>query len=440
MESSANVVKLPVGNLVRKERGERRLSVEASTPQIERLIEPGKYYLNPAKRVHRTIPSMLHVRVSPKGAKAWAISLRVKHAKTGKRTVRRDITLGRFPAMPVADAIEQGQHLWLHANKGIDPVAAQDQYRRLEAEVPTVEVLLDDFAKHAPQRSASDMSKVIKHNLPNILPTSAGLIGREDVVPVLKRIGREGRKPSTVRLRSYIASFQRWVATKYEYGLDDWVADYKPTAPRGKRDRVLNWDEIGAVMSAADGLSIYWKGLVKMLMLTGLRRDEASNGRWSEIDWEERSWTIPAERMKAKRPHKLPLTEGIIEILDAQRQWQKTADRELLPDMRRTPFIFTSTGRSPVSGHSKMKAKLDGLANLSEPWTLHDFRRTVATRLSEDLDVDADLADRVLAHVRVGIEGVYNKATRYVQRRDAHSMWEQAIRTHVDTTASLRSK
>lgn len=409
------------------DKSERKLSVEASQPKIEKLSQAGRYYVTPALRVHVRIPSMLHVRVSAKGVKSWAISIRIRNTRTGKRGTRRDITLGRFPAMPLADAIGRGHSLWAKADEGIDPRAGHAHYQAASAVVPSVGDLLDTFRANATQRSAAEMARSIRSNLPHILPTSAALIGREDVVPVLKRIGREGKRPTVVRLRSYIASFLKWVEQEYEYGLEDWVADYKPSASKGKRARYLTLDEAHRVLSAADGLSVYWRNLVHILMLTGLRRDEAAKAQWSEIDWKRAEWTIPAERMKGKVPHTVPLTSEMVSILQAQQAWQKAADPMKYPALRKTRYIFSSAGAAPVSGFSKMMGKLRALAAIEEHWAMHDFRRTLATLLVEDMEVDADLADRILAHARGGVEGVYNKATRLNARRDAHQRWAAAL-------------
>lgn len=423
MESS-NVVRLSVGG---KQKGERRNEVEASMPKIERLARPGRYYVIPAQRIHTRIPPMLHVRVSAKGLKAWAVSVRVKNQKTGKRDARRDITLGRFPALSLGDAIEQAQRLWEQADSGDDPKAGEVYYRAAAATVPSVETLLETFEKKAPQRSRVEMVRSIRFGLQHILPTSAALIGPNDVVPALKSIGQAGHKPTAVRLRSYIASFQKWVAQEYDYGLEDWVAGYEPTATKGIRERHLSWDEVSAVLAAADKQAPYWRNLVHMLMLSGLRLREAANAEWSEIDWDKAEWKIPAARMKGKKAHSVPLVPEMVAVLEAQREWQKKADPERYPDMRRTAYIFTSTGLSPVSGFSKALQKLRHLASLEEPWVYHDFRRTLSTLMVEDLSVDADLVERILAHSRRGIEGVYNKATRLNDRRHAHQKWAEAL-------------
>lgn len=420
----SNVITLPVSG---SEKSERRLSVEASQPKIEKLSQAGRYYVTPARRVHVRIPSMLHVRVSPNGVKSWAISVRIMNPRTGKRGTRRDITLGRFPAMPLADAIERGHRLWAQADEGIDPRAGHAHYQAASAVVPCVGDLLDTFAEHAAQRSAAEMARSIRSGLPHILPTSAALIGREDVVPVLKRIGRDGKRPTVVRLRSYIASFLKWVEQEHEYGLEEWVAGYKPSAPKGKRARYLTLEEARRVLVASEELSSYWRNLVHILMLTGLRRDEAAEAQWSEIDWASAEWTIPAERMKGKVAHTVPLTPEMVEILQAQKAWQKAADPVKHPTLRKTRYIFTSTGAAPVSGFSKMMGRLRRLAKLDENWTLHDFRRTLVTCMTEDMDMDADLGDRILAHKRGGIEGVYNKATRLNTRREMHERWAAEV-------------
>ena len=143
-------------------------------------------------------------------------------------------------------------------------------------------------------------------------------------------------------------------------------------------------------------------------------------------------WTIPAERMKGKpgkaKPHVVPLTAKMLEVLTS------------LPRFNRGEHLFSSTfGEKPVCVNDKIKKRLDrrmvrALRALArkrgddlkkvklEPWVNHDLRRTMRSRLSE-LRVNSDVAEAVLAHVRSGIRGVYDRYEYFNEKRDALELW-----------------
>ena len=147
-------------------------------------------------------------------------------------------------------------------------------------------------------------------------------------------------------------------------------------------------------------------------------------GNTSEIDEANRLLLIPAERMKNNQAHTVPLSN---------QAWEKV---EQLDKIGETPdFIFTTNGRTPVSGFSKAKAELDRymLDELRrdrpepekitlEPWRIHDLRRVVRSRLSK-LGVQSDIAERVLAHSIGGIRRVYDAYDFLDEKREALDRW-----------------
>jgi integrase len=159
--------------------------------------------------------------------------------------------------------------------------------------------------------------------------------------------------------------------------------------------------------------------MVKMLLLTGQRRDEVARMSRSEID-KEGIWVIPAERYKTKRPNHVPLSKAALAHIESQ---LKLSDCDL---------IFPSRAKTPYSGFTKSKAKLDKavLATMKahakagtkvDPlpnWTLHDLRRTAKT-LMVRAGVRPDISERVLGHVIAGVEGTYDRHSYVDEKRDA---------------------
>jgi integrase len=197
-----------------------------------------------------------------------------------------------------------------------------------------------------------------------------------------------------------------------------------PAAPVS-RDRVLNDDELAIFWRASRKLPYPFGPAYRLLALTGQRRDEVTGMAWSEVDREGRSWTIPGDRTKNGLPHRVPLTDASIVELDALAPKGKWPAKGL---------VFTITGKTPVSGHSGGKRRLDReIAALVDEanrdalpaWRVHDLRRTVATGFQR-LGVRFEVTEAVMNHVsgsRGGIAGIYQQHDWAEEKRAALEAW-----------------
>jgi integrase len=213
----------------------------------------------------------------------------------------------------------------------------------------------------------------------------------------------------------------------------------KPKAIIGKkvfRSRILREDELRAFWRAARRLSYPYGPLLQMLALTGQRKSEVAEARWSEIDLDRKLWTIPAGRMKADAAHVVPLSDEVIAILRA------------LPRFRRGDYLFSTTfGMKPVNGFSKAKQRADkrmlrGLQAIArtrnetppaalEPWVIHDIRRTMRTGLSA-LPVPDIVRELVIAHTKPGLHRVYDQHAYLDEKRRALDLWAARLRETVE--------
>ena len=172
---------------------------------------------------------------------------------------------------------------------------------------------------------------------------------------------------------------------------------------------------------AAEATSYPYGPLVKLLLLTGTRRTEASDARWPEFDLDAATWTIPPERFKSDRVHIVPLSKDAVTLLAEMPRWQKG------------DYLFsTRDGHIPIDGFRKAKPQLDELVakelgHQPEPWVLHDLRRTVRTRLSQ-LRVSTEVAELVIGHARVGLHRVYDQHEFLDERREALELWAAKLR------------
>jgi integrase len=210
------------------------------------------------------------------------------------------------------------------------------------------------------------------------------------------------------RTRTSLIQFLKWCIG--EGYLDANVAMQTNRNEEIPRSRVLTDVEIRAVWQAGRGEI---GDILKLLLLTALRRDEIGGLRWSEIDFDKRVINIPGSRMKNHRPHCIPLTDTAITILKSR------------PQVRECVFGLNGAG---YSGWSQAKLRIDGAAPIA-PWTFHDLRRTAATKMNE-LGVMPHVVEAVLGHVsgfRSGVAGIYNHATYEPEKRKALEAWAEYI-------------
>jgi integrase len=231
-----------------------------------------------------------------------------------------------------------------------------------------------------------------KHGIPGLAPRNDGISESR------------GRK-----IHVALNSFFAWARRQRRVTVNPCAGVWHPTAPPA-RDRVLSDAEIIKFWAAVNTVEQPFKAALQLLLLTGSRLNEVGGMRRDELG-ADGTWTIPGIRTKNHRPHVVPLSSQMREIIAA------------VPVIE-GPFAFTTTGRSAVSGWSKIKQALDSKMGVP-PWRLHDLRRTTATGMAE-LGIAPHVIEAVLNHVsgaRAGVAGVYNRAIYSEEKRTALERW-----------------
>jgi integrase len=188
----------------------------------------------------------------------------------------------------------------------------------------------------------------------------------------------------------------------------------KPSSGKS-RERVLDNGEIVRFWHACDKIHPTFAAVFRLLLLTGERLNEVAGMRDSELDGE--MWGLPGDRTKNKLPHQVPLPPLAMEIIES------------VPRIENCPYVFTTNGRMPISGWSKIKRELDKAMGNPEPWRLHDLRRTFVTHLCE-LGISPHVVEQLVNHQgghRGGVAGVYNKSVLMPERTKALHRWSQHI-------------
>jgi integrase len=184
-------------------------------------------------------------------------------------------------------------------------------------------------------------------------------------------------------------------------------SNHPPEPP--SRSRILNDAELAKIWSAC-GDDDYGR-IIRLLALTGQRRDEVGGMRWDELNLGKAEWTIPSARTKNSREHSLPLAPQAL---------------ALLPPANGREWLF-GRGSRGFQGWSIAKARLDQWTGIE--FRVHDLRRTVATGMA-NLGVLPHVIEAVLNHVgghRAGVAGIYNRATYAKEMREALEAWADHV-------------
>jgi integrase len=245
-------------------------------------------------------------------------------------------------------------------------------------------------------------------------------ITRRDVAARLSRIDAESGPVAAKRARGSLSAFYTWAMSQ---GLTEVNPVIGTVAPEGgeARERTLTDDELTAVWRACkdDG----YGRIVKLLILLGARRQEVGGIVWSELDLDKAMWTLPAARSKNGRAHTLPLMPMAMEIIRS------------VPRMASRAQLFGERGATGFTGWAACKNRLDARSGTAD-WTIHDIRRTVATRMA-DIGIAPHVIEAILNHYsghRAGPAGVYNRSNYPREVRAALALWEDHIRMLVEGT------
>jgi integrase len=364
------------------------------------------------------------VRLRASGAKTWMIQFRPAGSATSKKKY-----YGSPGLVKVTAARKAAEKDLAHVRLGQDPQAAKVEQRAKASETfgSFVELFLADQKKHLKPRSFEQVSlHMSKHWAPfKSLPIRG--IERRDVAAQLTRIAAERGDFAGNRARTSLSSFFSWAIGAGIVDANPVAGSNKTAKVETKRERVLTDAELGDVWNACR--DDHYGRIVKLLILTGCRRDEVGGMAKSELDLSGRKWSIAAARTKNNLAHDVPLSDLALNIIGD-------------PGERGVVFgdglKARSAGDRGFSGWSKAKAALDARINEARAadgrgpmagWVLHDLRRSAATRMAEK-GTSPHVVESLLNHVsgfRAGVAGTYNRASYWNERRQALDLWASHV-------------
>jgi integrase len=360
------------------------------------------------------------LRVTAKGTKSWTVLYRA----SGQL---RRMTLGHYPALPLAAARDRARQALREVEKGNDPATAKaEEEQRREEDL--FQSILDEFVeRHAKPNNrgwARQDRDLRREFLPHWRNRPIGSIQRREILKLLDKIAD---RSSPRRANRYLALLKKLFAWCVERGYIEAspASGIKPPGKEISRDRVLSDDELRLVWQCCEKAGWPFGDLFRLLILTAQRLGEVSAMRWQDVDLARATWTVPADIAKNGVANEVPISLAALTILSGS------------PSRGGNGYIFPALNGSgrPVSGFSKAKARLDKAieAELAgdrdtgpvPSWRLHDLRRSAASGMAQ-LGVTPHVIEKVLNHISgslAGVAGIYNRFGYAPEKRQALETW-----------------
>lgn len=357
----------------------------------------------------------LGLRAYASGKRVWLLQYRDASGRT------RRIGLGDVAALDPEKAREAARAHLTQRAIGNDPAASRRADRQAMRVRELVASYLDHLERHARAGTLDQSRRNLNKYAAPLHEDALTAVDRAAIHRLHKRLTASAGPVQANRTLSTLSAMFAW---GMRAGLaKDNPASLVPKNPEAPKDRTLSGDEIRLIWQATATGGDYDR-IVRLLLLTGCRREEIGGLRWTEI--EGHLIAVPEDRTKTGIVHEVPLS---------------ALARNQLPERREGRAMVFGEGGGGFKGWSRSKARLDrriarlrcpdmssgddDLASHAIPaWGLHDFRRTLSTQLNE-AGVDPHVVEALLGHAgaKQGIAGVYNKASYRAQKAEALDRW-----------------
>lgn len=357
----------------------------------------------------------LYLRVAPTGARNWIL-----RATIGNR--RRDMGLGGWPDVSLTEARDRARQARRKIEEGTDPIEARKANRDTLRATPTfkecakrtIEAKRPEWksAKHADQwtNTLETYANPVIGNMP------VDLVELRHVVEILTPLWTEKTETAT-RLRTRIEAVLAWASVSGFRSGDNparWRGNLDAVLPKPskvakvKHHRAMPFDAVPAFMAALrlrEGLSAR---ALEFLILTATRSGEVRGATWDEFDLEAHTWTIPAERMKAGKEHRVPLSARALAIVKS------------MPRIAGTDYVFPAA-RGGMLSDMAMTELMKGMKADAVP---HGFRSTFRDWTAERTAYPRDVAEMALAHtIPDKVEAAYRRGDLFEKRTKMMADW-----------------
>jgi integrase len=360
----------------------------------------------------------LTLRVTPAGKKTFTFTYRMPGNK-----IKRRLQIGTYPAVLLADAREKCIQAMRDINNNIDPGLGVKDTKR----TPLIKDLIIEFWERelSKKKSGKDMLRILnKDALPAWGTRKASSITRRDVVVLLDKVRDRGSPVAANRLHGRLSRM-------FNFACERGILEYSPIVRLRKtaehhRERVLNDEEIRKFWLTIDkvGLHPLTAIALKLILTTAQRPGEVINMCYDEICMKTAIWSIPAEKSKNGRLHKVPLNSISLELLQQAKKYS-TNSKYVFPSpvklLKCKPIEVRTLSRSINRKHAAI-----GI----DKFVPHDLRRTVRTKFAK-LKINDIVAERILNHSLQGMARVYNQHDYLGEMGEALRLWQQHLLTIV---------
>ena len=399
-----------------------RKAKELSATEVRRITHPGT-----GGNLNVAVGGVdgLQLQVTPTGARSWLLRVTIK----GKR---RQLGLGPFPDVTLAQARERARGIKEQVWQGIDPLAEKRRFTFAQAMERTLESRTAEFRndKHKKQwRSTLD-----KYAVPVLGDMPVSDIDVSDVLRVLEPIWPTKTETAS-RLRGRIEAVLSWATVGGHRKGDNparWRGNLDAVLPKPGKVAKVKHNPALSLTDAADWFSDLRKrdGMatraLEFVALTAARSGEVRGATWDEIDMDAGLWIIPAERMKAQREHRVPLTADAVALLKG------------LPRMQGSPYVFPAARGGMLSDMAlsacmkRIHEARDGGyldPRSGRPAVPHGLRSTFRDWTAERTEYERDMAEIALAHtVGTTVERAYRRSDMIEKRRQMMGAWARFLK------------
>ncbi len=394
-----------------------------------------KHFKPREKRYKKGDGGGLYMDVMPNGSKYW----RLKYRLNGKEKL---LALGVYPTISLADARERRDQAKKLLANGQDPSVVKQETKRLDAinAINTFEAIAREwFDKQKPrwtERYADYMLKRLENDIfPNIGNRPIKDITPPILLDTLRKIEKRGAHELARRMMQVSGQVFRYAIVTGRAERDP-TADLKGALEAYKKAHYAAIDvgELPAFIETLERndarLYIQTRLAIKFLMLTFVRTSEMINARWDEIDFKAKQWVIPAERMKMRRSHIVPLSNQAITILE-----------QLKPISGTREHIFPSQFKPRISMSNNTVLKAIERLGYKGRMTGHGFRALAMSSIKEKLGYRHEVIDLQLAHAkRSKIDAAYDRAEFLDERRKMMQEWADYVDGLAIPFASAKTK
>lgn len=381
----------------------------------------------------------LYLLVRPNGSKLWQLKYRfakldaagdrpaLADDRLPRRIVERVASLGPYPDIGLKRAREKAAEARELVRQGIDPVqhGRTERERRIEESLLTFEAVATEWlAKQAKGKRWTDAhaeqtrQSLETYIFPKVGKRSVHDLSTRDIVRVLDPLSAAGKLETLRRLRQRIGAV-------FAYAVQTGRLTDNPVlhmtgafaAPSRTHFTSLRPGDLGPFLRALDAYGGHptTKAIILMILLTACRTGEIRGAEWSEFDLDSAIWAIPAERMKKRRPHVVPLPRQAVELVKSLREFNNET------------LVFPSPGKPDQ--HASENVVLQALSKMGYKGkaTGHGLRATVATGL-EEMGFPIGIVKAQLSHAKDNqTDAAYLRGVHLDARREMMQKWADAL-------------